>query len=78
MPSFIRKEPKHGMMTEFNKKSLRWEIKCYSSTLKSSSSVKENYAANGWDRTPSSTHRHMLQSPSRMMMVTYLEPTVNV
>ena len=78
MPGFTKKEPKDGTIIESNKMNLRWETKCYSSTLESSSSVKENCATNGWDRTPSSTHRHTTQSPSRMMMVTYLEPTINV
>ena len=59
MPSFIKKEPKDGTITESNKKNSKRETKSYYSTLESSSSVKESFTANGKDRLPSSTHQHM-------------------
>jgi hypothetical protein len=58
VPSFIKKEPKDGTITESSKKILRKEIRYYYSTPKSSYSVKENSKANGKDRTPSSTCHH--------------------
>ena len=67
-----KKGLRYGMTTESNKKNSRRETKSYYSTSESSSSVRENYIANGKDRTPSSTHQHMAQSPSRIMMVTLL------
>jgi hypothetical protein len=46
------------MITESSTSNSRREIKFFS-TLESSYSVKENYGANGKDRTPSSTLHHM-------------------
>jgi hypothetical protein len=78
VPSFIRKEPKDGMITESCSTNSSKETRSCSSIKKSSYSVKENCEANGKDRTPSSTLHHMARSPSKMMTVTYLKSTVNV
>jgi hypothetical protein len=50
VPSFTKKEPKDGTITESSKKSSRKEIKYYYSIPKSSYSVKENFKANEKDR----------------------------
>ena len=70
---FTKKGPRDGTTTESNKRNSRRETKSYSSTPKSSSSVRENYTANGKDHSPSSTCQHMAQSPSRTMIVTLLK-----
>ena len=64
-----KKGPRDGTTTESNKKNSRRETKSYYSTPESSSSVKENYAANGKDHSLSSTHRHMARSQFKMMTV---------
>ena len=76
VPDFTKKGPRDGTTTESNRKNSRRETKSYYSTPKSSFSVKENYTTNGKDRTPSSTHQHMAQSPSRIVTVTLLKLTV--
>ena len=76
VPDFTKKGPRDGTTTESNKKNSKRETKSYYSTLESNSSVKESYTANGKDRSPSSTHQHMAQSPSRIMTVTLLKLTV--
>jgi hypothetical protein len=62
VPSFIKKEPKDGMITESSKKSSRKETRYYYSTLKSNYLLRENFEANGKDHIPSSTCHHMEQS----------------
>jgi len=42
VPSFTKKEPKDGIITESNKKNSRRETKYFFSTPESSSSMKEN------------------------------------
>ena len=59
VPSSRKRELRDGTTTESNKKNSRRETKSYYSTPKSSSSVKENYTANGKDRSLSSTHQHV-------------------
>ena len=76
VPGSTKKGPRDGTTTESNKKNSRRERKPYFSTPESSSSVKENYTANGKDHTPSSTRQHMAQSPSKIMIVTLLKLTV--
>ena len=76
VPGSTKKGPRDGMTTESNKKNSRRETKSYYSTPESSSSVRENYTANGKDHTPSSTRQHMAQSPSKIMIVTLLKLTV--
>ena len=78
MPSFIKKEPKDGTITESSKKSSKKEIRYYYSIPKSSYLVKENSKANGKDRTPSSTHHHMAQSRYKMMMGISSKLTVSI
>ena len=73
VPDFTKKGPRDGTTTESNKKNSRRERKPYFSTPESSSSVKENYTANGKDHSPSSTCQLMARSPSRTMMVTLLK-----
>ena len=70
VPGSAKKGPRHGTTTESNKKNSRREIKSYFSTPESSSSVRVNYTVNGKDRSPSSTHQLMAQSPYRTMTVT--------
>ena len=72
MPSFIKKEPKDGTITELSKKGSRKEIRYYYSTPKSSYSMKENSKANGKDHTPSSTLHHMAQSQFKTTKVMFL------
>jgi hypothetical protein len=62
VPSFTKKEPKDGTVTGFSKKSSSKETKFFYLTPRSSYSVKENFGVNGKDRTPSSTHLHMVPS----------------
>ena len=69
MPSFTKKEPKDGTITESSKKSSRKETKFFYSTPRSSFSMKENFEASGKDRTPSSTHHHMARSQFKMTKV---------
>ena len=59
MPSFIKKEPKDGTITESSKKVSRKETKIFYSTPKSSSLVKENFRVSGKDWIPLSTRHHM-------------------
>ena len=73
MPGYTKKGPRDGTTTESNKKNSRRVTKYYYSTPESISSVKESYTANGKDRSPSSTHQHMAQSPSKIMTVTLLK-----
>ena len=70
VPGSTNKGLRDGKTTESNKKNSRRETKSYYSTPESSSSVKESFIANGKDCLLSSTHQHMAQSPSRIMMVT--------
>ena len=76
VPGSTKKGPRDGTSTESNKRNSRREAKSYSSTPKSSSSVRESYTANGKDHSLLSTHQHMAQSPSRIMTVTLLKLTV--
>ena len=78
MPSFIRKEPKDGTITESSSKNSSKETRSCSSIQGSSYSVKENCEVNGKDRIPPSRLRHMARSPSRMMTVTSLKLMINV
>ena len=78
MPSSTRKELRDGTINESNIKSSRREIRFFYSTPESNFLVKENYEANGKDRTLSSTLRHTARSPSWTMTVTFSKLTVNV
>ena len=78
MPSSTTKELRDGTITESNIKSTRREIRFFYSTPESNFLVKENYEANGKDRTPSSILRPMARSPSRTMTVTSLKLTINL
>ena len=72
VPYSTKKGPRDGTTTKSNKKNSRRETKSYFSIPESSSSIRESYTANGKDHSPLSTHQHMVQSPSKTMMVTLL------